>query len=329
MLNTRRRTFRSFLEHLTASPCRRIVRPMGATATYISKARVKQLAQRSDLWGAWLTFHVWAVIIAAMAMFIYLPNPVTFLLAFLLIGSRQHGMAILMHDAAHGVLFKTKALNEFVGKYLLGAPYGGDLAGYRKYHLKHHRYTQSQDDPDLPLSAKFPISKASLRRKLFRDLTGQTFLRLRLATLKMKQGQKLNIEGSDAFQKSSPWPYVITNTIIFGALAATGHWWIYFALWLAPLMTWFFVVLRLRNITEHAMTSFDDNPLTHARTTYTNIFEKIFFGPYWVNFHVEHHAYMFVPCYRLKALHKEMIGHHGDMQIDHGYGAVLKAATTA
>jgi len=35
-------------------------------------------------------------------------------------------------------------------------------------------------------------------------------------------------------------------------------------------MTWFFVVLRLRNITEHAMTSYDDNPLTHARTTYTN-----------------------------------------------------------
>jgi len=58
------------------------------------------------------------------------------------------------------------------------------------------------------------------------------------------------------------------------------------------------------------MTSNDDNPLTHARTTYTNIFEKIFFGPYWVNYHVEHHAYMFVPCYRLKALHKEMIGHH-------------------
>ena len=200
--------------------------------------------------------------------------------------------------------------------------------GYRKYHLKHHRYTQSKDDPDLPLSAKFPISKASLRRKLFRDITGQTFLRLRIATLKMKTGEAPNIEGSDAFQKSSPWPYLITNAIIFGLLAATGHWWVYFALWLAPLMTWFFVVLRLRNITEHAMTSYDDNPLTHARTTYTNIFEKIFFGPYWVNYHVEHHAYMFVPCYRLKALHKEMIGHHDEMEIKRGYLSVLKAATT-
>jgi len=303
---------------------------MGASANYIPTVRIKELAKRSDLWGAWLTLHVWGVIIGAVAMFILFPNPFSFILAFLLIGSRQHGMAILMHDAAHGVLFKTKALNEFVGKYLLGAPYGGDLANYRKYHLKHHRFTQSEDDPDLPLSSKFPISKASLRRKLFRDITGQTFLRLRLATLKMKQGETLDIEGSDAFQKSSPWPYLITNAIIFTALAAIGYWWLYFALWLVPLMTWFFAVLRLRNISEHAMTTFDDNPLTHARTTYTNILEKIFLGPYWVNYHVEHHAYMYVPCYRLKALHRDMkqAGHSLNMEIKPGYRAVLQAATT-
>jgi len=308
-----------------------MMRPMGATTPYISKTRIKELAQRSDLWGAWLTFHVWAVIIGAMAMYILIPNPLTFILAFLLIGSRQHGMAILMHDAAHGILFKTKPLNEFVGKYLLGAPYGGDLASYRKYHLKHHRFTQSEDDPDLPLSQKYPVSKASLRRKLIRDITGQTYLRLRLATLRMKTGETPKIEGSDAFQKTSPWPYLITNIIIFAALSAIGYWWLYFALWFAPLITWFFVVLRLRNITEHAMTTYDDNQLTHARTTYTNILEKIFFGPYWVNYHVEHHVYMFVPCYRLKALHRDMkhAGHGPNMEIKTGYLSVLQTATTA
>jgi len=300
---------------------------MGATTDYISKARVKELAQRSDLWGAWLTFHVWAIVAASMAMFIMWPNPLTFILAFLLIGSRQHGMAILAHDAAHGVLFKNKALNEFVGQYFLAAPYGGDMYSYRKYHLKHHRYAQSNKDPDLPLSTKFPVSKASLRRKFIRDITGQTFLRLRLASLKLRKGDHMAVEGSDAFQKTSPWPYIITNLIIFGILASLGHWWVYFALWLAPLTTWFFAVLRLRNITEHAMTTTDDNPLTHARTTYTNILEKIFLGPYWVNYHVEHHAYMFVPCYRLKTLHEEMSGHHAEMEIRRGYKAVLEMAT--
>jgi len=302
---------------------------MGATTNYIPKARVKELAKRSNFWGTWLTFHVWAVVVASMGMFIIWPNPLTFILAFLLIGSRQHGMAILAHDAAHGVLFKNKALNEFVGQYFLAAPYGGDMYSYRKYHLKHHRFAQSELDPDLPLSAKFPVSKASLRRKFIRDISGQTFLRLRLASLKSQKGDHIGVDGSDAFQKTSPWPYITSNLIIFAILLAFGQWWVYFALWLAPLATWFFAVLRLRNITEHAMTTTDDNPLTHARTTYTNILEKIFLGPYWVNYHIEHHAYMFVPCYRLKALHKEMIGHHDKMEIKHGYRSVLKTATTA
>ncbi len=302
---------------------------MGASLQYIPKAQLKTLAQRSDLWGAWLTLHVWLVVFGAMAMFIIWPNVLTFILAFLLIGSRQHGMSILMHDAAHGILFKTRFLNEFVGKYLLGAPYGGDLDSYRKYHLKHHRFTQSELDPDLPLSKKYPVSKASLRRKLIRDITGMTFLRIRLATFKMKDGETLDIEGADAFQKTSPWPYLVTNVILFAGLTAIGYWWVYIVLWLLPLWTWFFVVLRLRNITEHAITSYDDNPLTHARTTYTNIFEKIFFGPYWVNYHVEHHVYMFVPCYRLKALHNAMKNHHGQMEIKKGYLSVMKAATTA
>lgn len=301
---------------------------MGVTQKYVPKDRVKALAQRSDLWGAWLTAHVWLVIFGSMVMFIIWPNVVTFVLAFLLIGSRQHGLSILMHDAAHGILFKTKAVNEFVGKYLLGAPYGGDLEGYRKYHLKHHRFTQSADDPDLPLSKKYPVTKASLRRKLIRDATGQTFLRIRLATLRMKEGEQLDIEGADAFQKTSPWPYLMTNAVIFAGLAAIGYWWVYIALWLLPLWTWFFVVLRLRNITEHAVTTFDDNPLTHARTTYTNLLEKIFLGPYWVNYHVEHHVYMYVPCYRLKALHEAMSDHHSGMDIKKGYLSVMKLATT-
>ena len=302
---------------------------MGASTSYIEKSRAKELATRSDLWGAWLTFHVWAVIAAAMALFIIVPNALTFITAFILIGSRQHGMAILMHDAAHGILFKTKALNEFVGAYLLGAPYGGNLANYRKYHLRHHRFAQSEKDPDISLSKKYPVTKASLRRKLLRDISGLTFIRLRLAALKMSRGDAHMIEGAGAFQKSSPWPFLVTNGVIFALLVSLGHWWIYFALWLAPLMTWFFAVIRLRNITEHAVTSFDDNPLTHARTTHTNIFEKIFFGPYWVNFHIEHHAYMYVPCYRLKALHEAMSAHHDKMEIRTGYSAVIKMATSA
>ena len=40
-----------------------------------------------------------------MALFAWWPNPFTFVLAVMVIGARQLGLAILMHDAAHGLLF--------------------------------------------------------------------------------------------------------------------------------------------------------------------------------------------------------------------------------
>ena len=300
---------------------------MGRAINYIHKDEVRRLAKRSDVWGVWLTLHVWGVIALSIAAFIILPNPLTFIGAFLIIGSRQHGLAILAHEAAHGVMFKNKHLNEWVGKYLLAAPYGGDMLAYRHYHLKHHRYAQSELDPDLLLSAKFPTTKASLMRKFLRDITGMTFLRLRLASWKMRNSDEI-IPGSDAFQKTSSFPFWVPNAVLLGIFTLLGHPWLYLTLWLLPLWTWFFACLRLRNIAEHGMTTNDDNPLTHARTTHANVIERILFAPYWVNYHVEHHAYMFVPCHRLKALHRAMIkaGHGGEMETQTDYGAVLKLA---
>ena len=301
---------------------------MTHTINYIPKSDVRQLAKRSDFWGAWLTLHVWAVIGLSIAAFIIFPNPWVYAVAFLIIGSRQHGLAILAHETAHRALFENKALNEWVGKYLIAAPYGGDMIAYRHYHLKHHRFAQTELDPDLPLSAKFPTTKASLRRKFLRDISGLTFLRIRLATFKMsRSGERM--AGTEAFDKKSSLPFWISNAVLFGVFVLIEHPWLFLTLWLLPLWTWFFACLRLRNIAEHCMTTDDDNPLTHARTTHANIIERIFFAPYWVNYHVEHHAYMFVPCYRLKALHRAMIaaGHEPAMETQKDYKAVLKLAS--
>jgi len=295
---------------------------MKRSVAYLPKSTVRQLAKRSDLWGVWLVLHVWGVIALSIAAFIIFPNPWVYAAAFLIIGSRQHGLSILAHDTAHGVMFESKALNEWVGKYLLAAPYGGDMVAYRHYHLKHHKYAQSENDPDLPLSAKFPTSKASLARKFLRDITVQyaNFLMKRRGT---------RMPGTEAFNKNTSLPYWIFNACLFGVFILIGHPWLFLTLWLLPLWTWFFACLRLRNIAEHGMTTTDDNPLTHARTTHANVFERILFAPYWVNYHVEHHAYMFVPCYRLKALHRAMIdaGHGDEMETQKDYGAVLKLAS--
>src|SRR5689334_10881162 len=95
-----------------------------------------------------LIVHAWAVIFGAIAPVALLPNPVTYLLAVMLIGSRQLGLAILMHDGAHGCLARDGARNMWLSQWLCTYPVFADTVAYRSYHLAHHAHTQQDDDPD-------------------------------------------------------------------------------------------------------------------------------------------------------------------------------------
>src|SRR6476620_1022305 len=139
-----------------------------------------RLTSRSSLRGLWLVTHAWGTIAAAVALVVLWPNPLTWLIAVMVVGTRQLGLAILMHEAAHGGLHGNKALNEWIGQWLCAVPVGADLASYRSYHLQHHKFTQQPEDPDLSLSAPFPITSDSYTRKAIRDLTGRTFVKQRL-----------------------------------------------------------------------------------------------------------------------------------------------------
>jgi fatty acid desaturase len=271
-------------------------------------------SKRSSWMGLACVAGAWGLIFAAGAMFVLWPNPLTYVLAVMLIGARQLGLAILMHDAAHGALHPDLKVNNWVGEWLCAAPVGAKLASYRDYHLKHHRYTEQPEDPDLVLSAPFPITRASLWRKMARDLTGQTFFKQRAAQL--RNGKNTH--------------FLLVNAILFAALALAGYWWAYPALWLVPMATWFPLVTRLRNIAEHACVNTKEDPFSHARTTLANVFERLFIAPYWVHFHGEHHVFMHVPCYRLERLHRALMekGYAARMHISPSYVSVLREASS-
>jgi fatty acid desaturase len=285
-------------------------------ADYLTQEQIRTLGRRSNLVGALLVFHAWALILGSMALFVWWPNPFTFLLAVMVIGARQLGLAILMHDAAHGLLFENRKLNEFTATWLCAAPVFTSLQLYRPYHLTHHRHTQQADDPDLGLSAPFPITRKSLWRKVVRDLTGQTALQRRRE--QFKRGTAVR-EG------------LIANAVLWAILAAAGYWWLYPVLWLVPLATWYQLVSRIRNIAEHAVVPDNDDPLRNTRTTLANPIERLLIAPYWVNYHLEHHLFMFVPCWRLPQAHKALLsaGVGDRLELKTGYRAVLAAATSA
>jgi fatty acid desaturase len=295
----------------------------------------RHLTSRSSLRGLWLVLHAWGTIAASIALVSLWPNPLTWLIAVMIVGTRQLGLAILMHEAAHGGLHGNKAVNEWIGQWLCAVPVGADLPSYRSYHLQHHKFTQQPEDPDLSLSAPFPISKDSYRRKAIRDLTGQTFVKQRLPLLmalfrRAEERADVSHESFVSTGREKTLRFIAINLLLLMLfwLVGAGIW--YFAVWLVAMATWLSFVTRIRNIAEHACTSTGEDPFSHARTTLANPIERLLIAPYWVNYHAEHHLFMYLPCYRLPAAHRMLLdkGLIKRMEVRPGYLVVMQLATS-
>ncbi len=296
----------------------------------VSAEQLAALRTRVEWKGVALIAHAWGVIVGAIALVAVWPNPLTYLLAVMLIGSRQLGLAILMHDGAHFCLSRNERVNWALSQVLCAWPIFADTVSYRNYHFAHHAHTQQKADPDLVLSAPFPITRASYRRKFWRDITGRTGYAQRKA-------QFLNAIGDPSWPLGrrlrhfarTLGPQLGVNAVLFAGLALAGVWWAYPLLWLVPLLTWMMVITRIRNIAEHAVVPDGDDPLRNTRTTRANLLERAFIAPYFVNYHLEHHLMFYVPCYNLPRLHR-ILGagpHAARMEVQPGYRTVLGLAT--
>jgi len=297
----------------------------------IAPAELAELRKRVEWKGIALIAHAWAVILGSIALVAIFPNPLTYLVAVIVIGSRQLGLAILMHDGAHGCLSRNEKRNLFLSQWFCAYPIFAETLAYRRYHLTHHARTQQEDDPDLVLSAPFPITKASYRRKFWRDISGQT-------GYEQRKAQILNALGDPAW----PWrqrlayfneklgPQMVANAALFAGLATAGVWWAYPLLWLVPLLTWQMVITRIRNVAEHAVIPDRNDPLCNTRTTRANLIERAFIAPYFVNYHLEHHLLYYVPCYNLPKLHAIMMRgpHAARMEVRPNYLSVLRLVTS-
>ncbi|MFN0182597.1 MAG: fatty acid desaturase family protein [Aquabacterium sp.] len=305
--------------------------PRARPEDHFSPDQWQMLTARSPWRGLWLVVHCWGVIGLAMVTGVLWPWTLPLVVA--VIGTRQLGLFILMHDGAHGLLHPNRRVNDAVAYMLCSST----LGAYRPYHLQHHRYVQQREDPDLGLSAPFPVTRASLWRKLLRDLTGQTFFKQRLAPL--LRGMWAPAPGlaaaaplkRDSQELARGWRFVIGNGIGLAVFAAGGHAWVWLLMWLLPMATWLPMVTRIRNIAEHALVGRDQaDPLRQARTTRAGWAERALLAPYWVNFHLEHHLFTQVPCWNLPHAHAQLHarGTTARMEVQPGYLTVLRLATT-
>ncbi|MFP6584378.1 MAG: fatty acid desaturase family protein [Candidatus Hydrogenedentota bacterium] len=256
----------------------------------------------------------WGSIAAIFAMVAQWPNVFTIVLAIMLLGGRQLGIAVIMHDAGHSSLFRSWKLDRFAAQWLGVAFIFNDAKAYRIRHARHHRLGGSEEDPDLYKFVNYAMARKDFLRKLRRDITGVTAYRTIKANFKLLGWRGVRT-------------WTIAHTILFGVLLAVGHPWLYL-LWIVAYATTNQVILRIRNAAEHGAVEdlLDSDPRKHPRTTLPRIWERPFFAPNYVNYHLEHHVLASVPCYRLKSFHRLLKekGYLDDAEICGSYWEVVK-----
>ncbi|MFI5306283.1 MAG: fatty acid desaturase family protein [Polyangiales bacterium] len=304
--------------------------------TYLTKEQLAELrnipAWRSLGSVAW----TWGWIAACFALYVHAPSPLTFAIAWVIMSGRQLALAILMHEGAHGLLLRNKLWNDRIGQWLTAYPTMTDMLLYRRAHFQHHRHTWTEQDPDLELATALPVTPASFRRKMWRDLSGQTaYKRYRVLT-RFSAGldpRKKGLEGKPFFHvlrafASSQRGFLITNAILLGVLSLAGRPEAYLLIWWLPAWTGYSVVLRIRSIAEHACVSDPADPLRQTRTTLAPGWLRFLIAPHHVNYHLEHHLFMTVPHFNLPSAHRllRQAGVLDSAEVAPSYGQVLGLA---
>ena len=273
---------------------------------------LRGLMQRSDLRGAlqagshfgalaltgsalWLTWGSWWAVPLFMAHGI--------LLNFL------YGA---QHELSHGTPFKTKWLNEWIGRlvaFLMIYPRDFDLI----QHTAHHKWTQDWSrDGEL---AREPYTLRSYLMWFF----GPSYWTTRIARIFRLARGKVIEPYIRPDQESLVIREARIHLALYGAIAVVSvvaQSWAAVILWFAPLilMKW---VHQLQNTIEHLGLSHDDNILENTRSTRTNAFMR--WMCWQMQYHTAHHAFPSVPFHRLKELNREMIEGAGTPPHSMGY----------
>ena len=288
-----------------------------ASRPSLPRELVQELTRRSDWRATFAVLHDVLILTAAIAAGLYFwPNPLVVLISVIVIGTRQHALFVIAHDAAHYLLYENRLLNDVVGR-TCAMLQGLSMCTYRVIHRMHHNNLYGPLDPDTVLHGGYPRGRAYLVRKLLKDLSGLTAWKTYAYFLggAPALNTKTNVALrplDDTSQKLRDEARTDRNMVIafhilmLGVFAWTGHLVQYLVLWVLPLITVVQAILRLRAIAEHGATTDFSSPLTAARTNIAPAWLEWLIFPHQVNYHIEHHLYASVPHYNLPRLHREL-----------------------
>jgi fatty acid desaturase len=278
---------------------------------------VLRLARRSPWRASAAILHDLVVLAITIGVALaYWPNPMVILVCVMIIGTRQHALFVIAHDAAHYLLYENRKINDLAGR-ACAMLQGLSMCTYRVIHRLHHNNLYGELDPDTALHGGYPRGKTYLIKKLLKDLSG--FTAWKTYAYFLGGAPALNTQTNVAMRPLDDTSeklraearldrnaVIVFHSILLVLFAASGYLIQYLVLWILPLVTVVQAILRLRAISEHGATTDFSSPLTAARTNVVPAWLAWLIFPHSVNYHIEHHLYASVPHYNLAELHREM-----------------------
>jgi len=276
---------------------------------------LRELTRLDPVRSTFAVLTTLAVIAATVAVALTWWEPWTVVPAVIVIATQQHACFVLAHDAAHYRLYRTRWLNDLVGRSVAIAS-GISMCTYRVVHRLHHNHLYEPSDPDIALHGGYPRGRPYLLRKLARDLAGLTAPKTYAYFFGAPAINDATGVASRPLDDTAPrlkrdarrdrWLVVVFHAGAVATAFALGAGVEYLVLWVLPAVTVLQAILRLRAVCEHGAVTDLASPLTAARTNHAPWWARWLLFPHHVNYHVEHHLYPAIPHYNLPACHREL-----------------------
>jgi fatty acid desaturase len=223
----------------------------------------------------------------------------------LLVAGRIHALASLAHDAAH--MAKKRGPVAFLVEVFCAWPIATSILALRAHHLRHHRHTNTVDDPYFhpniarPLRfvavtllvpwwiVRIPVGALACAVRRLRS----TYAKLWLFRAKHRAGEAEEI----ALCAQADARLLIGLVVVVALTIASPV--MIFAWWVPLCVT--MVLNALRFVREHT----DDEGSVHqtTRNLRDSWLNEIALAPRGLAFHVEHHLYPSVAHHALRAIH--------------------------
>jgi fatty acid desaturase len=264
-------------------------------AVPVIRAELRTIANARN---ACTVISVWAYVALIIGGALWLNAWWGYLIAFALMGSMYARFAILMHEAAHKLLFTNKTWNDWIGTWAIAYPVFTPVQLYRRVHFAHHKDEFGPNEPDMAFYAPYQCTRAALRRRLIRDAVGISGWKNFTPLVKGAR--------SGGFARIARSIFAVQALIWAAMWLATGRWWIYPVLWWLPWMTEWRVINRLRSIAEHGGMERSKDRRATTHNVRQSLLARFWIVPFNTGWHLAHHVDMGVPWRNLPAYHREL-----------------------